>query len=113
MSNDFLQLNDNITKDNIFDDVEIIIDPDLEDESTVDINNYLNNFILQCRVCGNLFPSKEMLDDDHECPICGFTSSNGFIFKGKLKQKNNKNDNLDTINNIDGLVNSDNNDSIK
>ena len=32
----------------IFDDIQIIVDPDLEDESTVDINNYLNKYILQC-----------------------------------------------------------------
>lgn len=89
---DFLQLNDLYTseekKDNIFDDVEIVIDPELEDESTVDINNYLNKFILQCRICGNMFPSEEMLDNDTECPICDSKSSNGFIFKGKLLKKN-------------------------
>lgn len=92
MNNNFLQLNDLYTseekKNNIFDDVEIIIDPELEDESTVDINNYLNKFILQCRVCGNMFPSEEMLDNDSECPICDSKSSNGFIFKGKLLKKN-------------------------
>lgn len=90
----FLQLNDSYLNDDtnenngIFDDVEIVIDPELEDESTVDINNYLNNFILQCRICGNMFPSKEMLDNDTECPICDSKSSNGFIFKGKLIKKN-------------------------
>ena len=91
-NNNFLQLNDLYTseekKDNIFDDVEIVIDPELEDESTVDINNYLNKFILQCRICGNMFPSEEMLDNDTECPICDSKSSNGFIFKGKLLKKN-------------------------
>ena len=88
----FLELNDLYhTKDekdkDVFDDVEIIIDPELEDESTVDINNYLNKFILQCRICGNLFPSDEMLDNENECPICNSKSSDGFIFKGKLKKK--------------------------
>lgn len=91
-NNNFLQLNDLYTseekKDNVFDDVEIVIDPELEDESTVDINNYLNKFILQCRICGNMFPSEEMLDNDTECPICDSKSSNGFIFKGKLLKKN-------------------------
>lgn len=89
MNNDFLQLKDKSeNKNNIFDDVEIIIDPELKDESTVDINNYLNKFILQCRICGNLFPSEEMLDNDSECPICDSKSQNGFIFKGKLLNKN-------------------------
>lgn len=77
---------------NIFDDVEIIVDPDLEDESTVDINNYLNKFILQCRICGNLFPSDEILDNNSECPICNSKSSNGFIYKGKLLHKSNDED---------------------
>ena len=92
MNKNFLQLNDltasEENKNNIFDDVEIIIDPELEDESTVDINNYLNKFILQCRICGNMFPSEEMFDNDTECPICDSKSSNGFIFKGKLLKKN-------------------------
>ena len=86
----FLELNDNYNeekKTHIFDDVEIIVDPELEDESTIDINNYMNKFILQCRICGNLFPSEELLDDDSECPICDSKSPNGFIFKGKLKHK--------------------------
>lgn len=77
---------------NIFDDVEIIVDPDLEDKSTVDINNYLNKFILQCRICGNLFPSDEILDNNSECPICNSKSSNGFIYKGKLLHKSNDED---------------------
>ena len=77
---------------NIFDDVEIIVDPDLDDESTVDINNYLNKFILQCRICGNLFPSDEILDNKSECPICNSKSSNGFIYKGKLLHKSNDED---------------------
>lgn len=84
--NDLYHTEDEKDKD-IFDDVEIIIDPELEDESTVDINNYLNKFILQCRICGNLFPSDEMLDNENECPICNSKSSDGFIFKGKLKKK--------------------------
>lgn len=85
--NNFLQLKDEKST-NIFDDVEIVIDPELEDESTVDINNYLNKFILQCRICGNMFPSEELLDNDTECPICDSISSDGFIFKGKLLKKN-------------------------
>lgn len=92
MTKNFLELNDLYTSeeknDNIFDDVEIIIDPELEDESTVDINNYLNKFILQCRICGNMFPSEELLDNETECPICDSKSSDGFIFKGKLLKKN-------------------------
>ena len=76
---------------NIFDDVEIIVDPDLEDESTVDIEDYLNQHILQCRICGNLFPSETILNDE-ECPICGETSQDGFIYKGKLKRKESSND---------------------
>lgn len=89
MNNNFLQLKDESeNKNNIFDNVEIIIDPELKDESTVDINDYLNKFILQCRICGNLFPSEEMLDNDSECPICDSKSQNGFIFKGKLLNKN-------------------------
>ena len=84
--NDLYHTEDEEDKD-VFDDVEIIIDPELEDESTVDINNYLNKFILQCRICGNLFPSDEMLDNENECPICNSKSSDGFIFKGKLKKK--------------------------
>lgn len=84
--NDLYHTEDEKDKD-IFDDVKIIIDPELEDESTVDINNYLNKFILQCRICGNLFPSDEMLDNENECPICNSKSSDGFIFKGKLKKK--------------------------
>lgn len=71
----------------IFDDIQIIVDPDLEDESTVDINNYLNKYILQCRICGNMFPSDEMLDSESECPICDSTSTEGFIYKGKLLKK--------------------------
>lgn len=93
--NDFLQLkNEQDVKDfKIFDNVEIIVDPELEDESTIDINNYLNKYILQCRICGNMFPSDEMLDNDTECPVCNETSNDGFIFKGKLKNKN-KEDNV-------------------
>ncbi len=91
----------NLTQDdkekssNIFDDVEIVVDPELEDESTVDINDYLNKYILQCRICGNMFPSTEILDNDSECPICDSKSSNGFIYKGKLlKKKNNTENNI-------------------
>ena len=68
----------------IFDDVDIIVDPELEDESTIDLAEYFNKFILQCRICGNMFPSDEILTDDDECPICGETSSDGYIYKGKL-----------------------------
>lgn len=92
MAENFLKLNDLYTTEekdeNIFDDVEIVIDPELEDESTVDINNYLGKFILQCRICGNMFPSEELLDNETECPICDSTSADGFIFKGKLLKKN-------------------------
>ena len=85
----FLQLQnvDEETDNTIFDDVEIIVDPELEDESTVDINNYLNKFILQCRICGNMFPSEELLNDEEQCPICDMSSPNGFIYKGKLLNK--------------------------
>ena len=85
-----LELNDKNKTNNIFDDVEIIVDPELEDESTVDINDYLNKYILQCRICGNMFPSTEILDNDIECPICDSKSSNGFIYKGKLLKKKDK-----------------------
>ena len=78
--NNFLELNTDKEKNNdIFDDVQIVIDPELEDESTIDINNYLNKFILQCRVCGNMFPSTELLDNETECPICDSKSSDGFM----------------------------------
>ena len=94
--NNFLELKN---KDNpnikVFDDVEIIVDPELEDESTVDINNYVNKFILQCRICGNMFPSDEILENETECPICGEVSNDGFIFKGKLKKKQNEENILD------------------
>lgn len=110
----FLELNDeNTNKDNIFKDVDIIVDPELEDESTVDINDYLNKYILQCRICGNLFPSNEILDNDSECPICDNKSNNGFIYKGKLlKQQSDKNNELsdeekEAIDNIDNYDNSD------
>lgn len=89
----FLQLKDNYFGEEneqstkIFDDVEIVVDPELEDESTVDINDYLGKFILQCRICGNMFPSEEMLDNEVECPICGEVSTNGFMYKGKLVNK--------------------------
>lgn len=91
--NSFLELNDS-NKNNIklFDDVEIIVDPKLEDESNIDINKYLNNFIFKCRICGNLFPSKDVLEDNSECPICNSQSPNGFIFKGKLLNKKEKDD---------------------
>ena len=91
--NNFLELKDENSESDIklFDDVEIIVDPELEDESTVDINNYLNKYILQCRICGNMFPSDEMLDNDTECPVCNEISNDGFIFKGKLKNKNKEN----------------------
>ena len=99
MANNFLELNDMYNSEekqnNIFDDVQIVIDPELEDESTVDINNYLNKFILQCRICGNMFPSNEVLSEEDECPICDSKSADGFIFKGKLKKKNND-DNQDS-----------------
>lgn len=89
--NNFLELknkeNSNIK---VFDDVEIIVDPELEDESTVDINNYINKFILQCRICGNMFPSDEILENETECPVCGEISNDGFIFKGKLKKNKNE-----------------------
>lgn len=89
--NNFLELNNLYNteekQNNIFDDVQIVIDPELEDESTVDINNYLNKFILQCRICGNMFPSDELLDNEKECPICDSKSNDGFIFRGKLKKK--------------------------
>lgn len=106
--NNILELNDFYSKEenqsNIFDDVEIIIDPELEDESTVDINNYLNKFILQCRICGNMFPSEEMLDNEHECPICDSKSSDGFIYKGKLKKKVDKEITPEEKTAIDNLI---------
>lgn len=118
MQNSFLELNDDYLNDekekHIYDDVEIIIDPELEDESTIDINNYVNKFILQCRICGNLFPSEELLDDDSECPICDSKSPNGFIFKGKLKHKDNKETSSEKEKAINDLLNneeSDNNES--
>lgn len=89
--NNFLELkNEDNTNIKVFDDVEIIVDPELEDESTVDINNYVNKFILQCRICGNMFPSDEILENETECPVCGEISNDGFIFKGKLKKKQNE-----------------------
>ena len=111
-NNNFLQLNDfydsKENNNNIFDDVEIIIDPELEDESTVDIANYLNKFILQCRICGNMFPSEEMLNNDSECPICDSKSPDGFIFKGKLQKKNKESDmSNEEQNAIDDLISSD------
>lgn len=107
MQNNFLELNDDyINKEkHIYNDVEIIIDPELEDESTIDINNYVNKFILQCRICGNLFPSEELLDDDSECPICDSKSPNGFIFKGKLKHKENKDTSSEKEQAINNLLN--------
>lgn len=89
-----------------WDDVEIIVDPELEDESTVEIDNYLNKYILQCRICGNMFPSKELLKGEDKCPICGSVSPNGFIYKGKLLRKKtniNKstNDGIEQINDSD------------
>ena len=101
-----LELKDN---NKIFDDVEIIVDPELEDESTVDINDYLNKYILQCRVCGNMFPSTEILDNDSECPICDSKSSNGFIYKGKLLKKKTDDDNELTDEQIDAIDNIDEN----
>ena len=89
--NNFLELkNEDNSNIKVFDDVEIIVDPELEDESTVDINNYVNKFILQCRICGNMFPSDEILENETECPVCGEISNDGFIFKGKLKKKQNE-----------------------
>lgn len=89
--NNFLELkNEDNTNIKVFDDVEIIVDPELEDESTIDINNYVNKFILQCRICGNMFPSDEILENETECPVCGEISNDGFIFKGKLKKKQNE-----------------------
>lgn len=89
--NNFLELkNEDDSNIKVFDDVEIIVDPELEDESTVDINNYVNKFILQCRICGNMFPSDEILENETECPVCGEISNDGFIFKGKLKKKQNE-----------------------
>lgn len=89
---DFLELKDtnlNNNKHNIFDDVDIIVDPELKDLSTIEINNYLNKHLLQCRICGNIFPSDKILNNEDECPICYNTSINGYIYKGKLKVKNN------------------------
>lgn len=89
--NNFLELkNEDNSNIKVFDNVEIIVDPELEDESTVDINNYVNKFILQCRICGNMFPSDEILENETECPVCGEISNDGFIFKGKLKKKQNE-----------------------
>lgn len=89
--NNFLELkNEDNSNIKVFDDVEIIVDPELEDESTIDINNYVNKFILQCRICGNMFPSDEILENETECPVCGEISNDGFIFKGKLKKKQNE-----------------------
>ena len=85
-----LELKPNIN--NVFDDVEIIVDPELEDESTVDINDYLNKHILQCRICGNMFPSTIILDNETECPICDSKSAEGFIYKGRLLKKNDNKD---------------------
>lgn len=89
--NNFLELkNEDNSNIKVFDNVEIIVDPELEDESTIDINNYVNKFILQCRICGNMFPSDEILENETECPVCGEISNDGFIFKGKLKKKQNE-----------------------
>ena len=89
--NNFLELkNEDNTNIKVFDDVEIIVDPELEDESTVNINNYINKFILQCRICGNMFPSDEILKNETKCPVCGEVSNDGFILKGKLKKNRNE-----------------------
>ena len=82
--NDFLKLkSENNSNIKVFDNVNIIIDPDLEDESTVNINKYINKFILQCRICGNMFPSDEILKNETKCQVCGEVSNDGFILKGK------------------------------
>ena len=103
-----LELLDDIKdKYNIFDNVDIIVDPELEDESTVDINNYLNKYVLQCRICGNLFPSDTLLDNEEECPICNSISNDGYIYKGKLvnnKEENKSNDEEEKQEIIDELV---------
>ena len=89
--NNFLELkNEDNTNIKVFDDVEIIVDPELEDESTININNYINKFILQCRICGNMFPSDEILKNETKCPVCGEVSNDGFILKGKLKKNRNE-----------------------
>lgn len=111
--NNFLKLknkeNSNIK---VFDDVDIIVDPELEDESTVDINNYINKFILQCRICGNMFPSDEILENETECPICGEISNDGFIFKGKLKKnKNEENASDEKENAIEDLLSNETDDT--
>ena len=103
-----LELNDEKKNNNIFDDVEIIVDPELEDESTVDINDYLDKYILQCRICGNMFPSTELLDNATECPICDSKSSNGFIYKGKLRKKKDKEIPSEKKDVIDNLINDQN-----
>ena len=92
------------------DDVEIIVDPELEDESTVNINNYINKFILQCRICGNMFPSDEILKNETKCPVCGEVSNDGFILKGKLKKnRNEENASDDKEKAIDDLLSNDTN----
>ena len=37
-----------------------------------------------------MFPSDEILENETECPVCGEISNDGFIFKGKLKKKQNE-----------------------
>ena len=109
--NDFLKLkSENNSNIKVFDNVNIIIDPDLEDESTVNINKYINKFILQCRICGNMFPSDEILKNETKCPVCGEVSNDGFILKGKLKKnRNEENASDDKEKAIDDLLSNDTN----
>ena len=109
--NNFLELkNEDNTNIKVFDDVEIIVDPELEDESTVNINNYINKFILQCRICGNMFPSDEIWKNERKCPVCGEVSNDGFILKGKLKKnRNEENASDDKEKAIDDLLSNDTN----
>jgi len=119
MYTDFLELEDTSNNIVIFDDVEILIDPELEDESTIDINKYMDKYVLQCRICGNQFPSAEILADDEACIICDERSANGFIYKGKIAHKD-KTITDDDINNdieqdesINADINWENNETIE
>lgn len=94
---------DDLPKD-VFDDVAVIIDPDLDPEQVTDSidelqqlidetpdgevptsDEYVGDITYTCPICGNKFFNDTELKDGDECPVCGETPE-AFILMGEVSK---------------------------
>lgn len=99
-----LESDDIDDEDDVVDDIVVVTDPDLDPEdmdsqiddlqSIVDetpdgetptIDDYIDDYVYTCPVCGNNFFSDEEMSSGDTCPVCGEVPDN-FILVGDVQE---------------------------